>query len=75
MTPEAMLRAIFALPGLTADHLLAWAKHARILARQLELDGLADQAREARDIAAGMVEAAPRFPHPPRLPANACEAT
>jgi len=66
-----LLRAVLALPGLTAAHLLHWVDQANALALQMVLDGQEEEAATVRAFAAQLRDAAPGFPTPPRVPANA----
>ncbi|GGJ14010.1 hypothetical protein [Neoroseomonas lacus] len=71
---SAIGRFLLSMPGLTADHLLTWAEACDEAAG--ELTGLF---RPSMDdgygaLAAILRDAAPRFPHPPRMPLSAEEA-
>jgi hypothetical protein len=73
VTQDLLLRTILKLPGVTAAHLLHWADNVVRVAHQLLMDGYPEAAREARELAHALRLAAPRFPDPPRIPANATE--
>ncbi|MBR0653382.1 hypothetical protein GXW78_27275 [Roseomonas terrae] len=72
---SGLARSLLNTPGLTADHVLIWAEAADKGVEELRLlfPTGSFEGEKWTAFAAILRDAAPRFPHPPRLPASARE--